>query len=222
MMNSIESSGSNEPVTTDIRSDDSIAVPQREVQRKLGRSMLQLQQYEQLMKALIVHSEEVGTIDTAHEERENRAQKVRLATLGNLVTTASNSFIRTTSFEEESGPMEPPDAPHIRMRLGIQYSPEDGSLILAELKQLVELRNKLIHHFMDQFDVFSIDGCRSASEYLDECYATIKAAHARLNGWAESMQQLRQEAGAYIQSESFKNAIKSQLRSLTGVTDDPP
>ncbi|OOG39753.1 hypothetical protein [Polaromonas sp. A23] len=221
MMNSIESSDPSEPVTKDIKSDDLIAGPQREVQRKLGRTILQLQQYEQLMKALIVHSEETGTIDTAHEEREKRAEKVRLATLGNLVTVASNSFIRTTSFEEESDLKESPDSIRFRMRLGIQFSPEDGALIVAELKQLVELRNKLIHHFLDQFDVFSIDGCHAASEYLDKCYATIKAAQVRLNGWAENMQQLRQEAGAYIQSESFKTALTSQLPSLTGVTDDP-
>ena len=33
-----------------------------------------------------------------------------------------------------------------------------------ELKELVLLRNNLVHHFIDQHDLGSLDGCRSATD----------------------------------------------------------
>jgi len=204
-----------------IQTNDAIAGPQHEVQRKLGRSLLQLQQYELLLKELIVHSEESGTIDTMAKERRKRTKETRLKTLGGLLRTASKTLIRTAPFEELPDLDELHDKPYIRIRSALQLSPEDGARLKADLKKLLKLRNRLVHHFLAQFNIFSVEGCHAASIHLDESYVIVKTAYTQLIGWAESLQQLRQEAGVYIQSDSFKNALKSQLRSPTGATDDP-
>ncbi len=205
-----------EPVT-----NDALATPQHEVQRKLGRSVLQLQLYEQLLKALLVHSQASGTTDTLLKEREKRAEKIKLQTLGGLVTSASKLLIRPFPYEELPELKAPPDKIHFHMRINFELDAKDASLIETQFKELVELRNDLVHHFTERFDVFSIEGCHAASRYLDECYVTIKAGYTQLRAWAEGVQQLLQEAGTYIQSDSYKNFLKSQLRPETGATDAP-
>lgn len=207
--------------TQNVQTDDAIAGPQHEVQRKLGRSLLQLQQYELLLKELIVHSEESGTIDTMVKERRKRTKETRLKTLGGLLRTASKTLIRTAPFEELPDLDELHDKPYLRMRSALQLSPEDGACLKADLKRLLKLRNRLVHHFLAHFNIFSVEGCHAASAHLDESYVIIKTAYTQLIGWAENLQQLRQQAGVYIQSDAFKNALKSQLRSTTGATDDP-
>lgn len=207
-----------ESETTNSQPDEAVAQSRQVVLRQFGLAVLQLQQYELLLKDLIIHSEYIGPTDTAVTQREQRSGKVKSMTLGGLVTEASKSLIRTTPFEDVELPA---DKLCVRVRIGFQFSPEDGALILAELKQLIELRNGLVHHFMERFDLFSVEGCNAASIYLDESCATIKTAHARLTGWAKDAQQLQQETITLFQSESFRNAIKSQLGLPTGATDDP-
>lgn len=210
-----------EPGTSNVKASEIPATPQHEVQRKLGRSVLQFQQYEQLLKALLVHLEDSGTIDTVAKEREKRVETFKLQTLGGLVTSASRLLIRSSPLQELPDLKPIPDKIHFRMRIGIEFSPEERALIEMEWKKLIELRNGLVHHFIEKFDLSSMDGCRAACEYLDDCYAIAKAAFTRLQGWAENVQQLREETGAYIQSDSYKNFLKSQLRQATGATDDP-
>jgi hypothetical protein len=218
---SAEDSGPMHPASSQARKDEAIAAPQHEVQRKLGRSMLQFQLYEQLLKALLVHLEVSGTVDTLPGEREKRAEKLKLVTLGNLVASASRSLIRTSPLEDLPDPAVPPDKIHVHMRINLEVNPNEAALIEADLRRLVELRNGLVHHLIERFDVFSIEGCHAASAYLDECYVTIKAGYTQLRAWAEAVQQLQQEAGAYIRPDAHKTLLKSQLRALTGATNDP-
>ncbi len=63
---------------------------QREVQRLLGRCMLRLQQYEQLMKTLLAHHEMAGPGDILEAHRSSRVEKLSDKSLGHLV----NGFIR--------------------------------------------------------------------------------------------------------------------------------
>ena len=51
-------------------------------------------------------------------------------------------------------------------------SPEDYSATERRLRELVVLRNELVHHFIERFDLWTLDGGQTASEFLDASLAT--------------------------------------------------
>jgi hypothetical protein len=71
------------------------------------------------------------------------------------------------------------------------------------LKDLVDLRNGLVHRLIERFDVRTEDGCAAASEHLNGCYERIGRHFQELRQLAETVDQGRAETVAFIQSESF-------------------
>lgn len=52
------------------------------------------------------------------------------------------------------------------MRMQLSMSADDYARTETDLKELVLLRNSLVHHFIDQHDLFSLEGCRKGSGHL--------------------------------------------------------
>ena len=102
---------------------------------------------------------------------------------------------------------EPEDVPHIAMRMQLSLSPEDYVRTQSDLKELVRLRNNLVHHFIDQHDLWSIDGCRTARDALVAACERIDKHFEQLRGWAEHMDQARRLAAEFVQSDVFYDLI---------------
>lgn len=195
--------------------DSACVALQREVQRKLGRVLLRIQQYERLFRALILDSEASGTLATAQKNLSKRKKRFKTMTLGNMVAEAARTFVHTAMPDGER-PSEPPedaDEPSFHVRIRIEFSPEKSALIRTELKQLVKLRNALVHHFIEQFDVFSIEGCMAAKIHLDDSYSTVDAACARLTQWATSLVAGQEALALVMASPEFQE---------NGLQDPPP
>ena len=69
------------------------------------------------------------------------------------------------------------------------------------------MRNDLVHHLIEQFDVWTDAGCAAAMEHLDGCYGRIDAHYKELRQWVETMDQARTDAAAFVQSDAFKDLI---------------
>jgi hypothetical protein len=48
------------------------------------------------------------------------------------------------------------------------------------------MRNELVHHFIEKFDLWSEQDCVDAAVHLDECYAGIRSSFMRLRQFAQS------------------------------------
>ncbi|MBT2305542.1 hypothetical protein J7E70_34695 [Variovorax paradoxus] len=72
-----------------------VARHQREVQRKLGRFLFRIQQYERLLKALVSDAKYEGTVDSAEAFRDQRVQKFATKSLGQLLDELRNSYLRS-------------------------------------------------------------------------------------------------------------------------------
>jgi hypothetical protein len=59
------------------------------------------------------------------------------------------------------------------MRFNISMSPELHAQTKAGLAELVDLRNDLVHHLIENFDISDENGCRAASSHLDSCYEPV-------------------------------------------------
>lgn len=158
---------------------------QQDVQRWLGRCMLRLQQYERLMKTLLAHHELAGPADTLEAQRAANLEKVSDKTLGTLVKSLFESYAVPDGFERELLPED--KVPTDRISMAISYrmtmAPERLAEVRAQIEELVVMRNELVHHFIERFDLWSDPGCEAALRHLEHCYQRIDHHHNELVGW---------------------------------------
>lgn len=180
---------------------------QRTVQRKLGRCMLQLQQYERLLKAMVAHSELSGPAERLQELRDEKVACVHKKTLGTLVGMLTESYLKLPDLPDESEHAERSDRIWFSFRYQMELPEERYVETKAALKELVDLRNELVHHFLQRFDLWSAEGCVAAEAYLDESYETIDGHYLTLRDWAKSMDEARQLMASFMQTQEFKDAV---------------
>ena len=183
---------------------------QRAVQHKLGGCLLRLQQYERLLKAMVVNTDLAGEPAQLQALRDARLASVHKTTLGGLVSLFTGGYLRA---EDESAPAQETDDKSHGERLWFSFqqrmamSAERHEAITAELKELVELRNELVHHLLERFDLGQLDRCEAAVVHLDASRATIDRHYQTLRTWAEHMDNARALAASFMQSDAFNDFV---------------
>ncbi|MCG7872652.1 MAG: OST-HTH/LOTUS domain-containing protein [Candidatus Thiodiazotropha lotti] len=161
------------------------------VSRKMGRCILRLQQYEILMKRLVAYQSLSGYTDELEENRVTRKAEVGSKTLGQLVGELTGSYLRIEAKPQEQTEDDvakrDPTRMHIDACYRLELTEEDYQSTKEGLARLVTLRNELVHHFIERFDLSNEPGCQSAEAYLDDAYQTIDQQFRALRAWAESM-----------------------------------
>jgi hypothetical protein len=173
---------------------------QREVQRKLGRCMFRIQQYEIQLKSLVARQELAGPPDELKAILAKNIAKTSTKTLGQLVGDLTKDYFQPTQ-PESNHVAEPPntaDETWFRLKFSVAISPEGHAALCEQLSELVVLRNGLVHHFIESFDLTSVPGCEEAESYLDECYGKIDANLLALKGWAMNIDEARAEIAARL------------------------
>ena len=119
--------------------------------------MLRLQQYERLMKTLLAHHELAGPVDTLEAQRAANLEKVSDKTLGTLVKALFESYAVPDGFEREllSEHKVPTDRISMAMSFRMTMAPERLAEVRAGVEELVAMRNELVHHFIERFDLWS-------------------------------------------------------------------
>jgi hypothetical protein len=205
------SSSDNEP---------SFAAHQRSVQRKLGRCLIRLQQVELLVKALWIDSEHecaFGQIEEAQAAQAKRKDVVADKTLGTVLKLFLGAYVAPDlgadgvagndgNAPEDDGRMV------FRYKSRISMSEESYAQTVQEFDALVSMRNDLVHHFIERFNLWSDDGCDAAEAHLDECYQRIEAQLSVMHGWAKSHQEARATAAAFAQSDEFLSFLRQGKR----------
>lgn len=192
-----------------------LQLPQREVQRLLGRCLLRIQQYERLIKAIVAHHEICGPVWSLDAIRSARIADASTKSLGLLVGKLVGSYLVHGSGRDTDLP--DPDSGEVatvRMQLRLEMGAEDFERTHADLKDLVRLRNDLVHHFIDQNDIWTVLGCARAKQALLTAYSRIGHHFEQLRSWAENMEQARQLAAEFVQSEVFRDLV------INGISPD--
>jgi hypothetical protein len=175
----------------------------------LGRCLLRLQQYERLMKAVVAHHDLSGPAHALENIRAARIDDASTKTLGTLVGQLFGSCVVTEGADTaaDATANEPEDVIYFATRMQLSLSAEDYVRTQSDLKELVLLRNNLVHHFIDQHDLWSTDGCRTARDALVAAYHRIDQHFEQLRGWAERMAQARRLAAEFVQSDAFHDLV---------------
>ena len=189
--------------------DQELQAQQRDVQRLLGRCLLRLQQYERLMKAVVAHHEISGPADALEKIRAARIDETSTKTLGTLVGQLFGSCVVTEGADTaaDAAANEPEDVIYFETWMQLSLSAEDYVRTQSDLKELVLLRNNLVHHFIDQHDLWSTHGCLTARDALVAAYARVDRHFEQLRGWAEHMDQARRLAAKFVQSDAFQDLV---------------
>lgn len=203
------------PLTTTQTVDDDLLTLQHQIQRLLGHCLLRVQQYERLIKAIVAYHK-ISVSGSFHDLKstldptlgyETEVSRVANMTLGTLVGELLGSYISSGQSTE------PPEAFPDKADFGfsmvttLSMSAEDYQQTQSDLKKFVGLRNNLVHHFIDQHDLWTTDGCRKAQDALLTSYTLLGQYFEQLRGWAEHMQQTRKLAAEFVNSDTFRNLI---------------
>jgi hypothetical protein len=179
------------------------------VQRMLGRCMLRLQQYERVIKVVVSQQEISGPVRDMEAIRAERVKSAAGKTLGTLV----GEFLGVSLFSGKPKVVPCPTAdssvalPSVTMRIGTSLRKEDYAQADRDLKEMVQLRNTLVHHFIDQHDLMSVARCRRAQEALISAYDRIDQNFLRLLEWAREIEETRQFALEVMQSDAFRDTV---------------
>ena len=177
--------------------------------RKLGRCLLRFQQYESLLKAVSAHQSFEGPGDRLQSIQGKKVEEFRVKTLGQLVGTFTGSYLSVDAPEptetNSDDPGEVPSSGWFRFSSSLAMSPEDYAETVNQLRELVALRNELVHHLIEKFDVWTLRGCGDAVAYLDEAYLKVDSNYATLARWANSMQDARARTAEFFASKEWEN-----------------
>jgi hypothetical protein len=189
----------------------SVERAQLEMQRKLGRCMLRLQQYERLLKSMVASMAVEGPLEQLQSVRARQKAGAEDKSLGTLVRMFTGSHLTPASSTGEADPSDASagdkssDVAWASMRFNISMSPERHAQTKAGLAELVALRNDLVHHLIERFDISDKSGCRSASSHLDSCYEQIDGHCKLLKTWATTLVESQALASSYLQSKAFED-----------------
>jgi hypothetical protein len=188
---------------------------QHTVQRKLGRCLLRLQQYETLLKSLVAHRDIAGPPAQLQAIREAKMAWVQKQTLGTLVRVLTASYLTQSQGDDSADEDDSGDGGvWVRFRSQIELEPERYEAIAEALQELVNLRNELVHHFLQRFNIWEVDGCVAADVHLDACYETIDGHFLTLRGWAQSMQEAWAHMASFMTHPSYQDFV------VNGVSPD--
>ncbi|MCU9847739.1 hypothetical protein OEZ60_06935 [Defluviimonas sp. WL0024] len=194
--------------------DDELKRLQIELEHLLGRCLLKLQHYEGLIKAIIADHKISGSVHDLEAIREERAGATARKTLGSLVgdflgsCVVANEIDTPTEATADSSEI----ANSFSSWIYTEYSDADFARIQSEMKELVDLRNNLVHHFIDQHSLGTLDGCRSGRDALVAANSRIDEHLKQLKNWAEEFLQVRRILAEFLGSDAATDFIVNGIR----------
>lgn len=193
---------------------------QRDVQRKLGRCLLRLQQYEILLKALVAHGDIAGPPAGLEAVQDAQVVSAHKLTLGSLVGKLTERHLTATDEGDSTDEPQGDGGIWLRFRFQVGLDASQHQATTAALKELVDLRNELVHHFLHRFNIWECQGCIDAEAYLDASFETIDGHYLTLRGWAQGMEEARALMASFMNTSTFEDMLVNGI-APDGTVDWP-
>ncbi|MBW4974063.1 OST-HTH/LOTUS domain-containing protein [Roseovarius mucosus] len=178
--------------------NEDLTAARHAVEHLFGKCVLTFQAYENLLKAIISEHRLSAHMADIEDIRADRAAKTRQKTMGALMSEMIGSFIVPEGKERQCEDRE--DAPSVAFNFQLSFTAEEFARVEAEHRELVVLRNSLVHHFLEQHNLRSVDGCLVAQQTLTSALDRVARAHKELQCWANDMVTARKVLADYMLS----------------------
>lgn len=162
-----------------------------EVEKLYGECLLRLQAFEIRLKATVATHRFSGSLDMPDADQTKRINETRRKTMGALVGDLMGSILVA------SGQEGAPDADEDLAGVGFDFTlqivlrAEDYSRIVAEHRDLVAIRNSLVHHFLEKNNLTSERGRLQARDALTSALERVRRADLKLVGWMKDLERAR-------------------------------
>lgn len=183
---------------------------QHKVQQLLGQCLIRLQQFELLLKALLGAQELSGDTESAKGRLDQRIESFRTATLGKLVKMLFDDYVLedgASQSEDDEPQPEAPDRITFRFRVSLEMSAERREQTREALSEMVAMRNELVHHLLELYDLTTDSGIDGATDHLESCSARIAQHLEMLRAWVRNTDAARANSAAYMQSAEFRELL---------------
>ena len=189
-------------------SDIDVASEQKTVQQLLGRCLLRLQEYERLLKRVLANHHIEGPAADLACVLAGRMGERETRTLGALAKEMFERYVvptygRAEELQDDDAGAALARVNHVRLLNRVEMSPERYEAAKAAVNELVDLRNDLVHHLIELFDVSTVDGCLAARHHLEDCHRRIDFHLDQLRQRAQAMDNARAMSASIMQSEAF-------------------
>ena len=193
--------------------DRTLVELQRAVSHKLGACITRLQQYEGLMKTMLAARTVEGTVEQIEGNRAKKLIDVQSKTLGMLVKEFCEEVVVSEDSEKDYGVEDGNassrgvEAPWFSYRHTMKMSPENHQQLTKTLIEFKELRNQLVHHFLERFTLVDENSYLAAETHLGDSYAAINNQYLQLKEWAASMEKTRALSASILESQTFEDLV---------------
>lgn len=172
-----------------------------EVYRRIGQILLLYQHMELLLKLLTANAKFEGTIETLKVNGERRATLIDKQTLGKLIGQFADGVL--TDADPIPASAQTDEAFFV---FRFTSSPADDDVRKqhdAEMQDVLQARNELVHHFLQCHDLLSEDGIRTALAWLDEQHRRAFPVWERLHSISRSMCELKKRFAHFLASPEY-------------------
>lgn len=176
--------------------------------------MLRLQGYERLLKAVVSDSNFSGELRKSEEGVSSRREAKQAVTLGMAVRAFLGDTLTTVPQDPDAWDKADLDLPEnaFNFRFRIRLPPEAFARTEKALLELVALRNRLVHSFINEHDMTLVEGCLSARVALQDALQSVDLHMNDLRSWERTLVDARASLASYMQTEEF----------WSGLNADPP
>jgi hypothetical protein len=176
---------------------------QKEVQQKVGRNLMRLQYMERMLKFLLALSVFEAPLSKFQTEFASHIKKISRLPMGYLVGNVAKGV-----FLPKVVPAAPDSQAVKEITMRFEFGLEDSGHLMKEWrrqqKEIVRERNKLVHRFLDDCDLSTIQGCQAASFQLDHQRERMISAGNSI----ESLVNAVKESFEDMKAGNFSNIAK--------------
>lgn len=182
---------------------------QLSTQLLLGQCILKLQEYELLLKRLLKNVTFSGPAGEVQALRAEKGSSLQKKMMGELVGVLTTTFLTTAALGDNTyvSIAKPENVAWVETRIQIVFAEERYIAITDALKELVALRNELVHHFIKKFNLRTSEGCAEAEVFLSRSYTKIEENLQLLQTWCKTMAEAQVKLATVFDDPTFQNFI---------------
>jgi hypothetical protein len=150
------------------------------------------------MKFLLTRGEWTGTFDQLKALAETWRSAIDKRSLGQLAKAWQE---RHSNNSGKSRVDEPPPSGGIAFRVDFPMEQQQREQFASRLKDVVDARNQMAHHFLEQFNLTTLDDCRRALADLKQKGTTINSLRKETDVLANAMRDSVKVVFAKLETE---------------------
>ncbi len=180
-----------------------------DVEHLFGQCLLRFQSYELLMKAIVAEHRVYGSTAQPKDVLTRHADDTRRKTMGHLMGDMMGSFLVPEGGEGLPEETIESSGSSFAMLLQIVLPSDEFARLETEHRALVERRNSLVHHFLEEHDLLSEAGCHSACQVLVVALDHVNRAYSDLCGFALELDTTRKAMTEMLMTSEVRDWIAS-------------